>query len=216
MVAKDKIFPCIYATKGYKENDLLFMFLASEDLSERHNVEMIARAILAYVPSSHDYGLNTSLVILTPQNPSKTRTVDDYYKLFWAFLKSLRQLDPKPWPPNISEDTDNARWCFCFDGKPAFMAVLTPAHHDRHSRYLPYLCLVYQPRWIFELLLSTQQKRETALKTVRGLINRYDDPLPHSPDMSNFGDPDTTESRQYFVLDENKTAVCPYSTLLAP
>lgn len=215
MVAKDRIFPCIYATKGYKENDLRFMFLASEDVSERRNVGLIARAILAYVPTSHDYGLNTSLVILTP-NSDKNRSVDDYHKLFWAFLKSLRQLDPKPWPANISEDTDDPRWCFCFDGKPAFMAVLTPAHERRHSRYLPYFCLVYQPRWIFELLLSTQQKREMALKTVRGLINKYDDPLTHSPDMSNFGDPGTTESRQYFILDENKTAFCPYPTLLAP
>lgn len=178
------------------------------DLSERQNVRIIARANLAYIPKSQSYGVNTSLVILTP-NSEKNRNVDEYHKLSWAFLKSLRQLDPKPWPPNISEDTNDPRWCFCFDGKPAFLAVLTPAHHQRHSRYNPNLTIVYQPRWIFELLLSTEQKRVQALKTGRGLVDKYDAPLTHSPHMSNLGDPSKTESRQYFILDENIPANCP-------
>lgn len=136
--------------------------------------------------------------------------------LFWTFLKSLRQLDPKPWPPNISEETTSNRWCFCFEGKPAFLAVLTPAHEKRQSRYLPYFCFVYQPRWVFELLLTTEAKREAALKNVRGLIDKYDYPLVHSPDIANFGDEGTSESKEYFIYDENRPAVSPWPTLLAP
>jgi len=212
---KERIFPCIYASKGLKDNDLIFMFLPSEDITERRNVLEVARAILLYQPQSHKYGLNTSLVILTPP-PTKGRNVEDYHKLFWQFLKSLRQIDPKPWPSNISDECMSNRWCMCFDGKPAFLAVLTPAHEKRKSRHLPNFCFVYQPRWVFELLLTTDEKRAAALKNVRNLIDKYDYPLPHSPDISNFGDPDCTEAKEYFIYDENRPAVSPWPTLLAP
>ena len=175
-----------------------FSTCPSEDPSERRNVLSVARAILAYVPNSHKYGLNTSLVVLTP-NSQKKRSVEGYHKLFWTFLKSLRQLDTKHWPPNISEETMSNRWCFCFGGKPAFLAVLTPAHEKWQSRYLPYFCFVYQPRWGFELLLTTEAKRESALKNVRGLIDKYDYPLVHSPDIANFGDEGSSESKEYFI-----------------
>jgi len=95
---KEKIFPCIYASKGWKDNDLIYMFLPSEDCTERTNVLSVARAILAYHPRSHRYGANTSLVVLTP-NSKKKRTIEDYHKLFWTFCKSLRQLDPSPGRP---------------------------------------------------------------------------------------------------------------------
>jgi len=214
---KERIFPCIYASKGWKDNDLLYMFLPSEDISERRNVLQIARAVLSYVPESHKYGLNTSLVIITP-NSEKTasRTVEDYHKIFWTMLKSLRQLDPKPWPSNISDETESNRWCFCFDGKPAFLAVLTPAHEKRKSRHLQNFCFVYQPRWVFELLLTTDEKRAAALKNVRGLIDKYDYPLPHSPDIANFGEEGSSESKEYFIYDENRSATAPWKTLLAP
>lgn len=214
---KERIFPCIYASKGWKDNDLIYMFLPSEDITERRNVLTVARAILAYVPTSYQYGLNTSLVVLTPPpNPTKLRTVEAYHALFWQFLKSLRQLDPKPWPPNISDECESNRWCMCFDGRPAFLAVLTPAHSARKSRHLSNFCFVYQPRWVFELLLTTPAKREAALKHVRGLIDKYDYPLPHNPDISNFGDEGCSEAWEYFIYDENRRARAPWRTLLAP
>lgn len=212
---KERIFPCIYASKGWKDNDLIYMFLPSEDISERTNVLSVARAILAYVPNSHEYGLNTSLVVLTP-NSKRCRTVEDYHALFWQFLKSLRQIDPKPWPPNISDECESNRWCMCFNGKPAFLAVLTPAHEKRKSRYLQNFCFVYQPRWVFELLLTSPAKREAVLKNVRGLIDKYDYPLVHSPDISNFGDDNCSEAWEYFIYDENRRARSPWPTLLAP
>ena len=213
---KEKIFPCIYASKGWKDNDLIYMFLPSEDCTERTNVLAVARAILAYHPQSHKYGCNTSLVVLAPNSPAKKRTIEDYHRLFWGFCKSLRQLDPKPWPSHISEETASNRWCMCFDGKPAFMAVLTPAHEKRQTRYLPYFCFVWQPRWVFELLLTSDEKRAATLKNVRGLIDKYDYPLVHSPDIANFGDPNSSEAKEYFIWDENRPASAPWPTLLAP
>ena len=47
---------------------------------------------------------------------------------------------------------------------------------------------------------------------MRGLVDKYDE-IPHSPDISDYARPGTTESRQYFLRDENVPAVCPFAPL---
>ncbi|KAL8908721.1 MAG: hypothetical protein Q9171_005334 [Xanthocarpia ochracea] len=172
---------------------------------------MAATAILEYHAEARSLGRNTSLVIMAPP-PTRERSVDEYHHLFWAFLKALRKLDPKPWPKDIPEDTYAQTWCFNFDDTPAFIAVLTPAHRDRLSRYAANFCMVYQPRYLFDALFTSDKNRLSATATVRGLVDRYDR-IPRSPDISDYALPGTTESRQYFLLDVNETAKCPYPTL---
>jgi len=76
------------------------------------------------------------------------------------------------------------------------------------------MCMIYQPRYLFEVLFNSEKNRISATKTVRNLVDKYD-LIPHSPDVSDYALPGTTESRQYFLLDENKTAHCPYPSLEA-
>ena len=213
LVAKSLVFPCIYATKGFKANEQRFLFLDSDDLSSASNVSAVAWALIDYLPQSYQLGPNTSLVILcnTSQHP---RSVQAYHDAYWSFLKSLRALDPKPWPADFPEKIDTDNWCFCFNGIPTFTVVQTPAHEQRQSRYAPNLSVVIQPKWIFDVLFSTPKKRTGALKTVRELLRDYDS-IPVSPDLKNYGDEGSRESQQYFLLDENKTALCPYETLKA-
>lgn len=170
-------------------------------------------AICAYDHQSTSYGDNTSLVVLYPESDNKQYTVEQYHSQFWAVLKGLKSLDAKPWPANINANTSSPYWAMCFNGNMSFWAVLTPAHSRRKSRYLPNLAIVYQPRWIFEKLLSTEAKRKAALQTVRGLIDKYDNPLPRSPDLGNFGENGKSEAYQYFSMDENVTQACPYDEL---
>lgn len=212
MSAKANIFPCLYGSKGYKDNNLLYLFLPSDNVAKKEVAEICARAICAYNRVAEACGPNTTLVILTPSSGTN-RTVDDYQKLFWALLKELRKLDSEPWPKEITENTDSEYWRFCFDNQSAFWAVFTPAHIQRHSRHLPNFCLVYQPSWTLDRLLNTDAKRKSITKKIRGLVDEYDHPLICSPDVSNYGELGTTESREYYLLDENKTAVCPYPTL---
>ena len=211
LVNKERIFPCIYGTKGYKANELDFLFLPSEDLAAMDVAKIAAKAIVEYHKYVQSRGRNTSLVLMTPP-PIKVRSVEEYHKLFWAFLHHLRRLDPKPWPCNIPQDTTAERWCFNFDDTAAFIAVLTPAHRQRRSRYAANLCMIYQPRHIFDALFTSEKNRISATRTVRNLVDRYD-AVPHSPDISDYAKPGTTESRQYFLLDENRSAVCPYQSL---
>jgi len=211
MLAKSPVFPCIYGTKGLKANELIFQFLASEDLCAPAIVQTIAAGLLAYHAQAASLGKNTSLVVICVP-PTQKRSVDDYHILFWRMLKALRKLDPKPWPADTPTETAAQRWCFNFDGIPSFTGVLTPAHVNRRSRYSSTLCLIYQPRYIFDILFSSEKSRAAATSTVRGLVDKYDE-VPHSPDISDYAQPGTTESRQYFLLDENVSAVCPYGTL---
>lgn len=211
LIAKDKIFPCIYGTKGYKANELDFLFLDSENLNDLDIAKVGAKAIVEYHKVLKSRGRNISLVLLCPP-PTVERSVEEYHKLFWSFLKRLRQLDPKPWPAKIPHETLDRMWCMNFDGMEAFFAVLTPAHKQRLSRHAPNFAMVYQPRLIFDVIFKDARYRESATKTVRGLVDKYDK-IPHSPDISDYAIEGTTESRQYFLLDKNEPAQCPYENL---
>lgn len=213
LVDRSSVFPCIYATKGFKADQQRFLFLDSDDLSSSSNVSAVATALIEYLPQSRQLGANTSLVILC--KPSQhLLSVQGYHDVYWSFLKSLRALDTVPWPTQFPEEIDTDNWCFCFNGEPTFTVVQTPAHEQRQSRYAPSLRVVIQPKWIFDILFSTPKKRVGALKTVRDLLKDYDS-IPLSPDLKNYGQDGSRESQQYFLLDENKSAICPYEKLAA-
>jgi FPC/CPF motif-containing protein YcgG len=66
-----------------------------------------------------------------------------------------------------------------------------------------------------DILFSTDAKRQGALQKVRSLLVKYD-PVPVSPELKNYGDAGSREAKQYFLLDENVPASCPYSQLALP
>ncbi|KAL9612361.1 MAG: hypothetical protein Q9167_003048 [Letrouitia subvulpina] len=213
LTSKDRVYPCVYAAKGFKAQEHVYTFLSSPDPSAPANVKQIAAALLDYLPRSRQLGPNTSLVIIAP--PEAQTLPDTEYNLqFWSLLKALTALDPQTWPENIPQETDTEGWCFCFAGEPCFMAVLTPAHQNRRSRHAPTVCIAIQPKWIFDILFSTPQKREGALKKVRSLVEDFDD-IPLSPDLGNYGEKGKLETRQYFLLDRNESSVCPFRNLKA-
>ena len=69
-----------------------------------------------------------------------------------------------------------------------------------------------QPKWVFDNLFATPEKRRAAVQAVRKLMPAYDEVEP-SPDLSAYGTEGTTEAHQYYLLDENKTACCPYDDM---
>ena len=60
--------------------------------------------------------------------------------------------------------------------------IQTPSHEQRVSRYAKGLTIVFQPKWIFDILFSTDAKRAGALAKVRALLKVYD-PVPVSPEL---------------------------------
>ncbi|KAG2343359.1 hypothetical protein BDR05DRAFT_293032 [Suillus weaverae] len=212
LLDEELIFPCVYATKGFKSDDQLYLFIDSDDLSDPRHIRTLAKGLSTYLPQAHQLGPNTSLVLLAKQNDNNSRTVEEYNTLFWELLNGLAKLDEKPWPSNIPRDIDTDRWCFCFGGEQFFTVIQTPAHQVRRTRYAPGLTMVFQPKWIFDILFSTDAKRAGALAKVRALLAKYD-PIPVSPELKNYGDEGSRESKQYFLLDDNVPAPCPYDKL---
>ncbi|KAF8882135.1 YqcI/YcgG family-domain-containing protein [Infundibulicybe gibba] len=201
LLDEELVFPCIYATKGYKSDDQVYVFIDTDDLSNPRHIRTLG-AIM---------GPNTSLVLLAKQNENPS-TVEEYNSAFWKLLDGLAKIDKKPWPANIPKVIDHEKWCFCFGGEPFFTVIQTPGHQQRRTRYAKGLTIVFQPKWIFDILFSTDAKRIAALSKVRALLAKYD-PIPVSPDLKNYGDSDSREFEQYFLLDDNVSATTPYEEL---
>ncbi|KAG1810557.1 YqcI/YcgG family-domain-containing protein [Suillus subaureus] len=209
---EELIFPCVYATKGFKSDDQRYLFIDSDDLSDPRHIHTLAKGLSTYLPQARQLGPNTSLVLLAKKNDNNSRTTEEYNTLFWELLNGLAKLDKKPWPSNIPHDIDTDRWCFCFGGESFFTIIQTPAHQVRRTRCAPGLTMVFQPKWIFDILFSTDAKRAGALAKVRALLAKYG-PIPISPELKNYGEEGSRESKQYFLLDENIPASCPYDKL---
>ncbi|KAJ5312436.1 hypothetical protein N7508_003266 [Penicillium antarcticum] len=205
-------FPCIYATKGFKAREHRYIFIESDDMSDDKNMKVMATALKKYLETPHsELGPNTSMVVLFPI-PTSPLSVKDYYQKYWDCLRGLRARDPKPWPGHIPTDTDTPMWRMCFDGQPIFSAALTPGHSKRRSRYAPCFCIVFQPNFVFDILFSTQLKKQSAISKVRTLLSDYDD-VAVSPELKNYGDETGRECKQYFIMDDNYAPACPYTTL---
>jgi FPC/CPF motif-containing protein YcgG len=202
-------FPCVYATMGYCADEHRYVFLKSDNPAEPQNIRLIAPALHEYLSLSPSLGPNTSLVIIGAPS-EKSRTVEEYNDTFWHMLRGLRMTDPKPWPHDVPETVESERWTFCYNGEPIFPVMLTPAHSRRWSRHMSVPVIALQPKSVLDKLLSTPEERNSATGKVRRLLDKYDQ-VAISPDLTSYGQPGTSEARQLCLLDENKTAQCPYT-----
>ena len=206
-----KTFPCVYATMGYRSDDHRYVFLESDNPSEARNIRIIGPALREYLKVSRRLGPNTSLVIIGRPS-SKRKSVSEYNDTFWEMLRGLRILDAQAWPKDIPSKILSEKWTFAFDGEAVFPVLLTPAHSRRWSRQMSVPLIAIQPKWVLDNLLATPEKRESAQNKVRKLIQEYDQ-IDVSPDLTSFGVPGTSESRQLCLLDENESARLPYDNL---
>ena len=130
-------------------------------------------------------------------------------------LRGLWIIDTQTWPEDIPAKILSEKWTFAFDGEPIFPVMLTPGHARRWSRQMSVPLIAIQPKWVLDNLLATPEKRETAQNKVRKLIQEYDQ-VDVSPDLTSFGVPGTSESRQLCLLDKNESAHLPYDNLDEP
>ncbi|KXN80728.1 hypothetical protein AN958_08146 [Leucoagaricus sp. SymC.cos] len=114
----------------------------------------------------------TPLVLLVKQN-SNPRTVEEYRSLFWKLLDGCAKIDKKPWPKDIPITIEDVKWCFCFTGEPFFTVIQTPAHQQRRMQCARGVMIMFQPKWIFDILFSSDSKRASALSKVRALLAKH-------------------------------------------
>ena len=197
-----RTFPCLYATKGFRDNDHRYVFLLSEDPSEPRNIHVIGPALKAYLSLAHSLGSNTSLVIIS-QPSNKRQSLETYNESFWNLLRGLRICDQVDWPSHVPPNTSDPYWTFCFNGEPIFPIALTPAHERRWSRHASTLIVAIQPKWVIDNLMSTLKERQDATDKVRHLLRKYDR-VEISPHLADYGASGASESRQLTLSDNDE------------
>ena len=205
MSSEARPFPCVFGVAGYRQDQLRYLFLDPID------VEALGEQLALFVAECRSHGPNTSLVVFS--RPRPVQTIDAYYRKLWVTLDQLSGLDKSAWPAEIPEQIDHPMWEFSFAGEPIFVVCSTPAHVLRQSRRSSAFMLTFQPRWVFEKILSTDKAAEAAFAEVRKRLLPYDSTSP-SPLLGRYGNQDGREYQQYFLFDENDAAAqCPFARL---
>jgi len=199
LLSKTSLFPCIFGTDALRRGSLRFTFVPAG--GER--VGYLADALGEFVEAAPGLGRRTSLVAFF-QPAEHLEALDDYDRYSWSLLQAVHDRDPVPWPADIPVDTEHPEWEFCFAGMPMFVVVNTPAHKRRMSRYFDYLCITFQPRFVFDDITEGSAQGRNARKVIRERLNVYDS-LPPTPLLGSYGTPGNREWLQYFIGEDNDT-----------
>lgn len=200
-------FPCLFGVAGFKTDQLRFAFC--EDMTG----STIAPILRDFLSRARSYGQNTSLVLFS--KPSAVETIHAYEQQFWSLLRDIALHDVHQWPNDIPEQLDDPVWEFCFAGEPVFVVCNTPAHVLRQSRRTSTFTLTFQPRWVFDSILDTEENANKAFAKVRRRLEKFD-MLPPAPVLGKYGDPDNREYQQYFLNETNELPQCPFASLYGP
>lgn len=205
-------FPCVFGVKGFETDQLRYLFIDDEAADpDGSAADRLAAALGRFVAEARSFGPHASLVAFF--RPGRVAGIEEYRARMWGLLAALARRDAAPWPAEIPAGTDEPLWEFCFAGEPVFVVCNTPAHIARQSRRSSTFMLTFQPRWVFDKILGTEQAAATSFAKVRRRLVAFD-MLPASPDLGRYGAPETREHRQYFLDDANRPApACPFARL---
>jgi uncharacterized protein len=205
MLSATRPFPCVFGVAGLKSQQIRFAFC---DPLSSSNLEPI---VGDYLTHARSFGRMTSLVAF--DRPGPVEAMESYRKRFWLLLDELERLDPQIRPAFISEDLDTPAWEFCFAGEPVFVVCSSPAHVLRQSRRSTSFMVTFQPRWVFENIIGSDNPAvKRSLRTIRNRLSKYDAVEPY-PFLGQYGAPDNREYQQYFIDDTNTAPACPFKAL---
>ncbi|MBM7703767.1 YqcI/YcgG family protein [Metabacillus iocasae] len=207
LLSESAPFPCVLGVEGFKHNLLRFGFCASP--YDESDMKQCALALRQYLREFRSLGRYTSFVMFF--KPEKTKTMQQYEKMFWDTLETLHSLDEELWPDDIPLHPNDPLWEFCFGGEPIFVVCNTPAHQSRKSRRSHTFMITFQPRWVFEGISEDTKIGNSVKRIVRNRLKMYDEVHPH-PELGWYGNAQNREWKQYFLHDTNDevTTKCPF------
>ena len=210
LLSDESPFPCVFGVEGFKKDLLCYSFF--EDPYNEKDLLKLRDDLASYTEFFRDLGRNTSFVAFFKTSEEELG-MDEYQNLFWSVLRFLNANDPKEWPAEIPQDTEEPLWEFCFNGEPIFVVCNTPAHKKRKSRSAKGFLITFQPRWVFEELKGEKGRKGRELGRQR--LAKYDEIEVH-PAMGEYGSEENREWRQYFITDENESpSKCPFHAMMS-
>lgn len=203
VLSDGRLFPCTFAVAAARKKALRLGFV--DGAGDREGWAALPDLLRGYLTIYRTLSRETSLVVLFRPQPEDARTsVGEFRNRFWDVLKYLAAKDSQPWPADLPDDPEDARWEFAFHGVPIFVVCNTPAHRARQSRHADGFMITFQPRWVFEGLEPDSPRGAAARRTIRARLRAYDE-VSASPHLGNYGDPGNREWRQYFLDDANES-----------
>ncbi|MBA3772851.1 MAG: YqcI/YcgG family protein [Ramlibacter sp.] len=208
----DPDFPCIFSKNAFRKQLLKFVFVETIDTS---GIQHLGNGLKDYVEISKtwDGSIDTAypLVAAFSLNAISSQSVDGYHAFGWQVLQKLHEIDPAPWPEEVSKDPNSHSWSMCFDGMPLFCNMSSPAHRVRRSRNLGgHFILIINPRERFDVVAGDTPGGRSVRSNIRNRIGRYDG-TPHSLQLGTYH-AGATEWWQYGLVEDNieRTDKCPF------
>jgi N-omega-hydroxy-L-arginine synthase len=208
----DSGFPCIFAKNAFWKQLFRFIFVDSIDAP---GIQRLALGLREYVDLSRDWdgSLDTAypLVVAFSREAIRVPSVEASHAFGWNVLQQLHEIDPNPWPEDVSRDPESSAWSMCFNGMPLFVNMSSPAHETRRSRNLgDHFTLIINPRERFDVFAGDTPGGRKVRANIRNRIHRYDG-VPHALQLSSYG-AGGNEWWQYGLVEENveRTDRCPF------
>lgn len=200
----DARFPCLAAKGTVRRHDHrlgVYGVLGSDAASDALAVDLAAftRGLVPNVDR-----LTAFVAVFTGRAPSSERAFEQRQ---WKQLQRLHDRDDPAagWDPSVSDDPNDPRFSFSFDGCALFVVGLHP-RSGRLARRFSWPALVFNPHAQFELL-----RRQGRYERLRATIRERDIALQGSPNpnLADFGE--TSEARQYSGRDTTSAEWrCPF------
>jgi FPC/CPF motif-containing protein YcgG len=208
----DPGFPCLFSRNAFRKGIVRFIFVESSD---RRGIRHLADGLTRYVDlsTSWDGRLDTAnpLMVVFAEDAVGSQTVDGYHAFGWQILSALHDIDPAPWPEQVTRNPESPEWSMCFNGMPLFCNMSSPAHEKRRSRNLGrFFVMVINPRERFDVFAGDTPSGRNVRANIRARIDRYDD-NPHSRHLGSYGH-GALEWLQYGLAEDNaeRTDRCPF------
>jgi FPC/CPF motif-containing protein YcgG len=208
LTSADEKFPCIYAIRALRNDTLRFVFLS--DTRSDVSIAAFGQALSEYVKVCQSLAPYTAfLAFIAPD--AEEMTLKEQHAEFWRILQRLHEVDPQTWPEQIPAEPAEPLWEFCFDGEPMFVLGGGPAHIVRRSRRNSVRTISFQPRFMFDKLISTPVLLARARGIIRERVLELDG-LPVHPTIQMYHEDGNREWRQYVISDDNSPieGSCPF------
>jgi FPC/CPF motif-containing protein YcgG len=204
-------FPCIYARRALNADALRYIFVDAQPTALRD----LATALGQYATIAEDLAPYTAfLAFFPPDVPSMPLNV--HHDRFWRVLQYLHDHDPGPWPSHIPTSAADQLWEFCFNCVPMFVLGSNPAHNARKSRHTATFTISFQPRFMFDTLISNRTLLERSRQLIRSRVLALDG-FPVHPQIGMYFEAENREWRQYVVPEDNGliSGNCPLAMTVA-
>lgn len=211
-LGNDPDFPCIFSKSAFQKELLRFAFVEGIEPS---GIQRLANGLVEYVELSKVWNgsLNTAypLIVAFSFDAIKAESVEAYHSFGWRVLQKLHEVDPAPWPEDVSQDPDSSSWSMCFNGMPLFCNMSNPAQRVRRSRNLgEHFLIIINPRERFDVVAGDTPSGRKVRSNIRTRIARYDG-TSHCPQLASYGG-GGIEWHQYGLAEENieRNDKCPF------